>query len=475
MSITATPTLSVGGSPLAGSLAGGPQLLAVDDLVVHWGRSSVLEAPTPATAQLTVLDRTPGASMARSTDYIGGRIDVGWAGSDGSSGRVFSGRITDVAATPRPGARPGGGFLVKLAASSLEVDLANYTVPEATVWPAETLEARRARIAALIPSTVAASLTMPDRYSLGLEYATTPDTDLGTLPAAAQDVSGRSVLELARGLAASWSPLPLVYSPAGSGSLTYATRRRFAYLAGPGFIASALAVADPDRGGRLVPAGLGGLHLDGGLTAYSGSLTQQLDSRVTRVEVTWLDGTNTSQTVAAATSNTGNEALYGRRVLTVQSQLGSAAAAQQLANLYADIASVEARAPRLGALGWSSTREPLHSAAHAALLLSGWETSTAVFIADTWLPQLGISPLVGLLGGSISYADGAWAVDATPAPTSIARGGFSWAPITPAACAATVRARDVDSSLTFGDVGWLDVGLGHTLTDSLPYRGNPSP
>lgn len=469
MTLTATPTLTVAGAPVAGSLAGAPPLVAVDELRVSWGRSSVLEAPQPATATLTVLDRAPGAPFARRTDLVGQPLTLGWS-APGGGGSSFAGRITDVTVTPLPGAVAGGGFRVALAASSLEVDLANYPQPAGTVWPAESLGARRTRLLALIPATVAGSLLLPDRFSLGLQYATTPDTDLDTLQTGQLDVSGKTVLELLHLLYGSWSPLPAVYDPAGR--FTYAGRRRFGYSPA-GLTMSAKLLPDPDRAGRYVAAGLTGLHLDGHLTEYAGSLTQQIDSRITRVEVSWLNGTTTA-TAVAPTSNTGSEASLGRRVLSVDSMLGTAAGAQQLANLYADLASVEARTPRLGSLGWSSAREPLHSLAHATLLLSGWEQGAAVFVGRSWLPQLAQSPLVGLIGGSITYRDGGWSVDATPGPTHLDPTPFGWAPLTIRACAKpTVRLADVDPSVTFGDLGFLDVGAGFDETTMLPYKGNP--
>jgi hypothetical protein len=440
VSITATPTLTVAGAPVAGALAvtGAAALVAVDELRVTWGRASVLEQPQAATASLTVLDR---------------------------------GRITDVAATPRP----GGGFRVALSASSVEVDLANYVQPQGTTWPAETLGARKTRIAALIPAgMIAGGLNLPSPADLGMQYATAPGAGMDALTAAAVDVSGRSVLELIRELYASWSPLAPVYDPAGD-RFTFPPRRIYAW-SNIGWTASALAVADPDHGGRYVPASLTGLHLDGGRTAYSGSLAQRIDSRITRVEVGYLDSSAAyaRRTRSWGTSNIGAESAIGRRVLSVDTVRSTVADADQLASFYADVASVEARTPRLAAVGWHSDREPLHSAAHASLLLAGSEQSPAVFLGATWLPALAQRPLVAILGGTVAYGDGAWRCDLTPGPTAVNPAPFAWAPITPAACNPAVRAADCDPSLTFGDAAFLDVGIGYTLTTAHGYKGNPS-
>jgi hypothetical protein len=295
-------------------VTGAAALVAVDELRVTWGRASVLEQPQAATASLTVLDRSPARTFAARTDLIGQVIVLGWSGSDASSGTTFRGRITDVAATPRP----GGGFRVALSASSVEVDLANYVQPQGTTWPAETLGARKTRIAALIPAgMIAGGLNLPSPADLGMQYATAPGAGMDALTAAAVDVSGRSVLELIRELYASWSPLAPVYDPAGD-RFTFPPRRIYAW-SNIGWTASALAVADPDHGGRYVPASLTGLHLDGGRTAYSGSLAQRIDSRITRVEVGYLDSSAAyaRRTRSWGTSNIGAESAIGRRVLSV--------------------------------------------------------------------------------------------------------------------------------------------------------------
>lgn len=445
MSITATPTLKVAGAAVAGSLASAPPLVAVDELRITWGRGSVLESPQPATATLAVLDRAPGAPFARRADLIGQPIVLGWTGGGGGA-PTFAGQITDVSVTPLPGALAGAGFRVALAASSFEVDLANVVQPENTRWPAETFDARRVRVLGLIPAALLSGgggLGLPDVLGLNLQYYAPPGGALADLQAAPLDVSGRSALDLLHQLYRSWSPLPAVYDP--SGRFTYAGRRRYGYSAGRGLTMSGQLVPSPDAGGRYVAASIdaggAGLYLDGGMTEYAGSLTQQLDSRITRVEVAWSDGTTTS-TVSAPTVNTGSEATIGRRVLSVDSMHGTAAGAQQLANLYGDLASTEARA--------------------------------AVFLGRSWLPQLGCSPLVGILGGTISYRAGEWSVQATPAPTRIDPTPYSWAPLTIAAAAAPgVRLADLDRSVTFGDFGFLDVGAGRTLLTAVPYKGNP--
>ncbi len=487
MSVTATPTLTAAGQSVAGTLAGDPSLVAVDELQLTWGRAGVLATPTPAVVNLTVLDKSAGATFARREDLIGQPIVVGWSCSDGSTGTSFRGRITDAQATPRR----SGGFLVALAASSVEVDLANHKAPEGTVFPAETMQARLTRILALLPSVPGqpnfpallpaqtastgsgSPAQLPEYTDLGLSssYGGLP---LNALTAAQQEAGGQDVLALLRQLYASCGPLPMVYDPAAQG-LRFASRRRHVLSTSRGFTMSAQLVASPDHGGRYVAAGLTGLHLDAQLTEYAGALGQTLDSRITRVEVNYLDenAAYETRTATAATVDTPNEATIGRRTLTVDTVLAAGSAAANLAGFYADLVSREARTRRLGPLGFTTRREPFHDAAHVTALLSGRELTPALFLGRSWLPRLGASPLVGVLGATVVYAGGEWSVQLTPAPTVVDPSPGMWGPLTIAAAGTpAVRLRDVDRSVTIADAGFLDVGAGFTPANAQPYGGN---
>jgi hypothetical protein len=481
VSVTATPTLTLDGLPVPlDRPAGDPSPYAIEELRLTWGRSGVLETPTPATVALTLRDRSPAAEFARQS-LIGRLIVLGWSCSDGSSGINFRGRITDAAARPLSGAVAGGGFDVAIAASSLEVDLANYTVAEGTVWPEETFDARRIRIAGLLrPGSFIGGVLLPDRFDLGLPAGAVPGSDLEGLPAAQIDVGGRSALELLRELYASTSPLPMVYDPAAD-RLTYAARRRFTYSP-VGLTISAMLRPSADHGGRFIATSLTGRHLDARRTAYAGALSQQLDSLITHIEVQYLDKTAgyASRTYpAGAEGMDALEQLHGRRNLSVSSIHADRANAGQLAAvLYSSIASHEARVPRLEPVGYSSRREPFTDAAHAAWLLSGHEQSDVAFLGGSWLPQLGQRPLVGILGATVTYTPGVWAVDFAPAPVVIDPSPFtSWAPVTVAASAIddTVTLADIDPSVTVGDLGSIDVGAGLDPITVTPYKGNPQP
>jgi hypothetical protein len=473
VSVTAVPTVTVAGTVIGGTDPAAP-LVAVSGLRLTWGRGGVLEAPTPATVQLTIRDTARGAPFARRTDLIGQPIVTGWTTSGGTSGTNFRGRITDVNVTPRP----RGGFYVQLAASSVEVDLANYTIPEGTTWPNETFAARRTRIAALLPAgSFTGGVLLPDRFDLGLQASITPDADLDTYPAALVDAGGRTLLELLQELFRSTSPLPMVYDPSAD-RLTFAPRRRYAFNTPAGLTMSAQLMPSPDHGGRYVPASLAGHALDAQKLGYDGALSQPLDSRLTRVEVNYLDsaaGYGQRTQALSSPDDQAAEPLIGRRTLTVDSIHADLLKAAQLCVLYSNVVNHEARAPRLNAVAYSSAKEPVPTAALAGVLLAGRETGDTVFLRRSWLPRLGRNPLVGILGGTVAYSRGAWSVEFVPAPVYLDPAPHTYAPVTVAALAAddTVRLSDVDPSVRLGDLGYLEVGAGFTSTTVLPYEGNP--
>lgn len=470
MTVTAVPTLTVAGQSVGGTDPAA-DLVAVDALRLSWGRGGVLEAPTPATLQLTVRDNTRAAVFARRTDLIGQPVVTGWACSDGSTGTNFRGRITDADVSPRR----GGGFHVAIAASSVVVDLANHKVAEGTTWPAETFAARRSRLAALLPAgSFAGGVVLPGRMDLGLQIP--PDAELDTYTAAQVDAGGRTLLELLTELFRSTSPLPMVYDPTAD-RLTFAPRRRFAFSMA-GLTMSAMLAPAPELGGRYVAASLSGFRIDAQQLRYAGALRQPLDSRLTRVEVNYFDAAAAYAQRTQALSSPDDQALepvIGRRTLTVDSIHADLLKAAQLCVLYSSLVNHEARAPRLDAVTYTTSRAPFTDAAHAALLLRGRETGDTVFLRRSWLTRLGQSPLVGILGATVTYTGGHWSVDLVPAPVFIDPGANAYAPVTIAAAAASsaMRLRDIDHSVTLGDLGFLEVGAGFDTTTVLPYKGNP--
>lgn len=478
MSVTATPTFTVADVAVVASPAGS-QLLAVRELRLTWGRSTVLEEAKVSTVTMTIRDRSRGGqALARRTDLIGRLVTMGYALSGGGSYTNFRGRITAVNVTPYRDAVGGGGYRVEIAASSTLLDLANITMPEGTVWPAETFAARRNRLTALLPAGFSVILT-PGLTSLGLAPAFLPGQELDELTAAQVDVGGDSLLDLLRMLYRSTSPLPMVHN-LDDGSINFARRRRFTYSADRGLTMAARLVAHADKGGRYVAAGLSQNFADAGAMPYSDGVGQALDSRLTRVEVKYLDSSATpaysTRTASAATTDTPAEATIGRRTLSVETWQTNAANAAGLAGLFADVVNRETRTPRLQPITFTTAREPFHSAGMAQLLLAGHETDGVLFVNGSWLPPLGLRPLVGVLGATVTYRMGQWTVEFVPAPTIVDPGDTRAGGLTVRAFASSpaVRIRDLDRSLTFGDLAHVQIGAGYTPLTANPYVGNPT-
>lgn len=432
-----------------------------DAYTVTWGRAGVLEAPTPATATLRLLDRSPGATLARRTDLLGTEVQLGYYAPRGDTYAPtlsFRGRITDVAVERRA----AGGYYVSIAASSREVEAANYLAPAGSSWPAETFGARLARITGLLPGNLFRSakiggpVVIPHRADFGLTDVPDPTLDFDTYITGPASPAGVDALTLLRELFTSLSPLPMVYDPGGN-VVTFAGRRRFQYQPTGTVPTSQLTPLD-SRGGLYVATAYGGADLDAHDVDTLGTLEQPIDSRLTRVEVSYFDvnAAYAQATVTAATSDAASEDTIGRRTLSVSSIHGRVAYAQQLANMYRDVAAAEARAPRLGSLSYrTAVNGGFTSSAQRDALLNGAESTSAYFLARSFLPELGLRPLIGVVGGSISYGAGEWSLILNPAPVVV---DGLWAPMR-VRHAPALRLRELHQSVTFGDAGFLDASL----------------
>jgi hypothetical protein len=462
VTLTASPTLTVGGAvtPLG----------TVESLRLTWGRRGLLERPTPATVQLGLFDFATGAPLARRTDLIGQVIVVGWSGSDGSSGTLFRGRVTD--ATAEPSGLTAGGWRVALTAVSKELDAANYVQPEGTVWPAETFAQRRDRIMGFFPTGLFGGAGLPTRVDMGLSSNDTADaTEPADYQAAAGDVGGQDALTLLRQLYDSLSPLVMVYDPA-TNWFGYTNRRRYLYNPATAQAPSARLVRAAVTGNAYTVAPVAGspaLTLPADALTYTGQLEQPAESRLSRVEVKWFNAGADSTAVAASGLD---ELTYGRRTLSVDSLHTTAATAAVCALQWSRLAVTEAAAPRLGALTYSTARTPFPDAATMAGLLVGRETGLQLFAAGAWAARLGVRPLFGVVGGVIGCAGTEWTVDLNPAPVSV-----EW-PTTPlpiryaSSPAAALTLADLDPSVTFADLAFVDVGAGYTATTQPPW-GTP--
>lgn len=453
MTAQATPTITVAGLTIPPTSSTG--LRAVDRLTIKWGRTSILSRPTPATAEVTIRDTSLDAAFARRDDLIGKPLVLGYTitadtlETEGNprTGVNFRGRITDVDVYPRK----AGGFDVKLAASSREVDAANYAADKGTVWPAEQFSARLARILGLLPAGFFADAVLP-----------------GEWPAAQMDVGGTDALTLLRQFYDSAGARPMVYDPDGNRVMPGGSWS--APSLGAAGALSAQLVVDPARAGRYVVKAIAGQSMDSRQLEHTGPLSQPIDSRLTLVAVQFRsDAVGYAQrTVGAATDLFADEATDGRRSLTVDSIHAVTANATALAREWATAASSAGHTPRLDPLRYETARNGgFDTDWHAIMLLKGTESGLSFFVRSTWITRLRARPLFGVLGSTITYARGQWSVTFSPAPITPA------VPTQPLriryAATPGVRLRDIDRSVTLGDLRFVDVGAGFTSTTQPPW------
>lgn len=465
MSVTAVPYLTVAGL----SIAAGPDvvpgmaagLVAIDKLRLTWGRSTLLDQPTPATLALSVLDTSSAGTLARRADLKGQPVEVGYTSSTGTAAAMFRGRVTDVVVRPRTAGRPG--YLVTLACSSKEVDAANYTAPEGASWPAESMAARLARIVALMPDGLfAGGITMPDRASVGLTDVADPSLDFPDYPAAAADVGGQDALSLLRGLWRSLFPVPLLYDPASDGLLFIRSRQHSFDGTAGGSIVGQL-VPDADRGGRYVlkPYTYLSLFLDSADVPVA-PLSQRLEQALTRVEVKY-DAAGQAATAASLVNGT-SEAATGRRTLSVDSILADAGLAQQLAGQWARVAAQVAQPALQDPLTYRPGAAGFADDTAAAVLLAGRERPAELYLGRAWVTELGSRPLYGVIGGTITYAGGEWELQLQPAPVVVDGPAAASIHNGTAAANRTILVRDIDRSVSVGDMRYAHIGAGYTYS-----------
>lgn len=431
MTVQPVPTVTLGGALVAagrapdGTWPAAP--IALDGLSVKWGRSKALDQPTPATAEVRLFDPT-GVWLAGQPRLIGTRLDLSWA-AGATSRTMFTGRITAAEVEPHvvmlDNTRTEGA-LITLSASSILTDLGNRYPPE-TSWPAETLAARRTRIINLCAGPVT-SITTRATWDAA--------------PLAALDPSKTSALD----------HLKTLYDNCGADRYTYdPTTRGVSFLARRSF-PTAASVAhlqrDSTRSGVYITAPGG--QLDGGRIAATGPASRGIDSAITRVVLTYTVGTGTAQVTVPLSGV--DESVAGVRAASVTTGHTDASQATAAANDLAALAGGEATGWTVAALRWNTAGRGFDDIGQALRLIGGAETADVVFLARAWLSALGILPVFGIMGGTITYTGTAWTVQWTNAPVSVTAPG------------AALGWDDLDPSLV-----WDDMPGPATFDDSVTY------
>lgn len=459
------PVVSIDGVDVAqGATVDGhlPGLVVVDGLEFDWGRDEVLEQAVPPTGTLQLFD--PSGRWATSADLRGKAVTIGWTGNPGTGvirRTIFRGRVGSPVQLARkvvtlPDGSKVAGALVTLPLVSILLDLANMRPTVA--WPEETVEARRARIAAAVVDVVA-DVQVRD-------YWKTPNVQ----PVAAKDQV--TYLQHLEELYDSTGADRMIYLP-DTNVLTYLERRDFYTSRGLGRLWWETTTGPRAGNGVFVratdSAGTALVGLDAAALEYDPSDGITQPERITRVELVHTSSPSmTSRTVTRLVTGQ-DEKRSGVRTLRFESQVTWDAYADTAASDLEDLVQKEAAVWRLEPLTYRT--KPLggfETAEHAELLLKGAEVSTLLFLQRSWLPAFGLRPLFGVMGGTIAYRSGGWQVTWTPAPitTTLPQHAISWSEIDDGSAGYEVQWWDddhphgMDASLTLDDLGYVARGLG---------------
>jgi hypothetical protein len=402
------PVVTVNDAEVARAGDGSSPLL-VDALTVTWGREGLLDHPELSTAALALFD--PTRTWHTRGDLIGQRVTV-QATYSGTTYTPFEGRITAV--TVRPHTAAGiDGALVELTCVSLLADLANK-VPRGA-WPQETVTQRAARIAAAAPNHLTGGVSVPTAYASAV---------VGPVLGKEQ----RSVLDHLRALYDSLGAGRMSWDP-GTRTATWIPRRRHAWrgLASlykePGVPARVRPFMVPTDLAWGPRAGAGsGAMLDASRVTDAEGLTRSIEGRIATVQVTQpltSSGVQTDTFTNEYAVPGADTATEGERTASIDSVMlstdpSSTAAAGEITGLLA----AEGRAWRTGPVTATRlTGDDLDEAAW--VLLTGQEVPGLLALQGSWLPRLGVCPVVAVTGGAIVYAGGEWSAEFLPAPVSV--------------------------------------------------------
>lgn len=458
-------------------------LMVVDGVRVTWGRDEVLDQPTPATGRLVLFDAS--RTWATRADRRGRPVTIRYQGVHDVTGETvssifFRGRISGQLTTsprtvrhPVTGARIRGA-LVQVPLQSAVVDLANITPREA--WPAETLGARLDRV-----------VVQARRFGLLAGGANVRDywKVPNVAPVAAKDQV--SLLDHITALfdsagADNYTYRPdldsIVYIPrrnVSSPSMGRLDRAAVGARANQGAYIRARTVTYPSPDTEVA----NGLLLDAGTLEYDPAEGLTTPARITRVALSHPDEGNAYATRAVeipvlhepwdpAGHAAVDELQLGVRAARVESQVAW--------NSYADLSlsDTEYLIRREGSR-WLlqpfrlTTRKAggFHSVTSAQTFLAGYERNDYFFLQRSWLPSMGVRPIIGIMGGTIRYVRGGWDLELQPAPitTPVLQHSLSWEDLYDANPANVLKWWDgphpegLDPTVTYEDMRYVGAGL----------------
>lgn len=399
--------------------------VALSGLTVHWGRSTSIDQPAPASCTFTLLDRPGGTGRFDATVSLGSAVLV-WAALDGRRVLVFGGRVTDLSAAYDGGA---GGAACDVIATDQLADLASRYVG-AEPWPNESLSVRARRILDAA------------RPGLQLVVAARP----GALSVSRLDVDRQAADGLLTELAVTGGAvLWTYYAPATGAPVIFyedPTTRASLYV----FAQQPTLLWAPQAGTG------GGAPLSACVVLRDPvQWSRAVTDLITRATVRWLDQSTTPGTTerSAALVDTAAEATYGARGISVSTLLTSATDAQ---NLAAGLLATHPPTPawRTTGLTWDladagDETDPALRTLALTLLDGAARLGYAVALTDLpdWTPTAAAVQLY-VEGGTYGFDEGRWVLALNAGPATGLGASLTYGQTDP-----SVRYVDIDRSVSF--------------------------
>lgn len=477
--LTATPSLVLGGVTIASAPDSSlTKQVVLDGLTVSWGRAEVMDQPSPATASFTLFDPTMTWAVGR--DLIGQLVALNRTATKPNVGVLtnafFLGRVTSAKVTRHSVRSPDGsivhGTRIAFAASSLLNDLANRIPRED--WPAETMEARRARIAS---------------YCTGVASPVIIRTYWGTPNVAPVATANQvSIYDHLQNLYSScgadrWTWLPWSqqaiqlerrdYGGNGMGQLHWNVAGEGTGRDGLGAYIWGIARPPYENGLTMVP-----LYLDAAMIEFDpqDGISKDITSKITRVDLQYPELNNgyQNQTVTQLVPGV-DESVSGVRTNSVQSLVAFNGFAVQASQDLATMAQKEGSGWKLDTF---TIRTGLNGGGfdnwdQLTNLLLGAEVIGYWFIQRSWFAQMGIRPAFAICGGTIQYTGGEWRLDCHVAPVNTnptPQHPISWSEVDDGSATYQLEWWDGDNprglheSVTYEDIVFVSRGVGMTTT-----------
>lgn len=459
--------VNLDGQDVAPGTVGGalPDRLVLDGLSFTWGRSDLLEHPEPSTATFQLFHPRPDGFAVDQAKIIGRPVTFRWTSPENPAGTVnFRGRVSGVRLRAREIVDADGtvvrGVEASYTATSLLTDLANRRA-STQGWLRETLANRLSFLSTRL-SGVVSSIVFRD-YWKPAQLAPDGIVTTSVLDALAQlyDTSGVDRMV--------WFPDTQQLSWQGRRELTGRAQARLWW--------DQPAAAPTSRTGKGVYVrSMGGRFLDADALEYDPAegISKAQGSGLSRAVVDWRDAAAAdAQRTITYTATGVDETLTGERAARLDTFLNAGDWADLLARDLRDIISTEGAYWRTSPMTWdTSATDGFENLEQATILLRGAEVGSSFFVQRAWITRLGLRPLVGIIGGTLTFRAGSWVVEFQAAQIGtrdIKQHAITWEEIDDGSAALEVQWWDGDhprgmhESLTYEDLGYVGQGLGPTI------------